>query len=616
MCGIAGWVDLEADVSQHHPVLAMMTETLSSRGPDASGIWLSPRAGLGHRRLIVIDPEGGAQPMTRQRGGHTYTITYNGELYNTLELRQDLESRGYHFFTRNSDTEVLLHAFMEWGWECVHKLNGIFAFAIWDDKEQTLFMARDRLGVKPLFYTQKGSAFLFGSEPKALLAHPDIKPEIDQEGLAEIFVMGQSRTPGHGVFRNISEVEPGCCLTFNCSGMINRRYWKLISNPHPDTFSDTVKTVRDLLEESIERQLISDVPVCTLLSGGLDSSAITAFASRAFKESGQEKLRTYSVDYENNALYFSSNHFQPDADAPWIASVSKQLNTEHKNIVLSIPKLTGALYAGVEARDLPGMADIDSSLYLFCREIKKEATVALSGEAADELFGGYPWFHDPDILGSHTFPWIRSLNRRMHLLSPETVASIRPEDYIHERYRASLTGLDRLPGEDKIEQRRREIFYLNIIWFMSTLLDRKDRMSMACGLEVRVPYCDHKLVEYVWNIPWKMKFHNQQPKGVLRQAMSGIVPENVLHRRKAPFPKTHHPAYLKTVKERLTEVINDPGSPLVPLVNLPAVRERLNINSEKENWPWFGQLMGEAQLYAYYIQVDYWFRKYKVSIIP
>lgn len=381
MCGITGWIHWEKDLTYERSMLTKMVETLAARGPDGSGIYLSPHAALGHRRLSVVDPENGAQPMTRKKGDFPCVITYNGELYNTPELKQELETRGYTFRT-NCDTEVLLTAYLEWGPACTKRLNGIFAFAIWDEKEEILFLARDRIGVKPLFYTLCDGGFLFGSELKALLVHPEVKPQVDGEGLAEIFMIGPARTPGHGIFRGITELKPGYSMIYSRKGVAVQQYWALQSMPHLDDFNTTVANIRELLIDIVQRQLVADVPVCTLLSGGLDSSALTALATYDYQKRGMGGIHTYSVDYVDNDRYFKANTFQPNADAPWVKRVADFFNTSHHEILLDTPELAGSLPAATIARDLPGMADVDTSLYLFCREIKKGATVALSGECA------------------------------------------------------------------------------------------------------------------------------------------------------------------------------------------------------------------------------------------
>ncbi|MHB8170678.1 MAG: asparagine synthase (glutamine-hydrolyzing) [Thermincolia bacterium] len=612
MCGITGWIDWKIDLTQQQRVVESMVETLAFRGPDAVGFWFSPHAALAHRRLIVVDPAGGKQPMIRCRGEQDYIITYNGELYNTLELRQELADRGYTFYG-HSDTEVLLISYIEWGPDCVRRLNGIFAFAIWDDANQRLFMARDRLGVKPLFYTQRGTGFLFASELKALLAHPAVPPRLDTEGLAEVFVLGPARTPGHGVFSGVNELRPGHSLIYNRKGINLTRYWTLESKPHEDNLATTINKVRELFEDTIQRQLVADVPICTLLSGGLDSSAITAFAANHFKETGRGPLRTFSVDYDGNDRYFQPNSFQPNSDTPWVKQVSQYLGTIHRSITIDTDQLVESLIPALLARDLPGMADVDSSLYLFCCEVKKESTVALSGECADEIFGGYPWFHNTNMT-SGTFPWVRFLEERMNLFSPDLVKQIKPNEYLTKRYLETLEEVPTLAGEDPYEHRLRELFYLNFQWFMATLLDRKDRMSMATGLEVRVPFCDHRLVEYAWNIPWAMKIFGGMEKGILRKALEGILPESVLQRRKSPYPKTHNPAYLVAVRHRVLEILNDPASPLLTLINKPAIINLANSRDPVFPQPWFGQLMADAQFFAYLIQLDVWLRHYRVMI--
>ncbi|MFT9849197.1 asparagine synthase (glutamine-hydrolyzing) [Aneurinibacillus sp. REN35] len=613
MCGIAGWIDWQTDLSGQRAVLSDMAQSLIPRGPDNEGIWTSPHAAFAHRRLIVVDPEGGAQPMTRSRGGETYTLVYNGELYNTEELRSELLARG-HRFTTTSDTEVLLVSYIEWGPECLERLNGIYAFAIWSHHEESVFLARDRLGVKPLFYTQQGTSFIFGSEIKALLAHPAVRPELTTEGLGEIFGLGPARTPGNGIFRNVFELLPASYLLHTRHGMRTKRYWSLESHEHTDDLETTIATIRHLLGDSIARQLVADVPVCTLLSGGLDSSAISAFAAQAFRERGMGSLHTFSVDYVGNDIHFKPNEFQPNADAPWAKRVSEHIGSIHHTLYFDTHHLLDALPVALHARDLPGMTDIDGSLYLFCGEIKKEATVALSGECADEVFGGYPWFHREEALSATIFPWARNLKEKTKFFSSELHAEIDLDAYVRGRYQEALDEVPRLQGEAGLDARIREMFHLNLTRWMPTLLDRKDRMSMAVGLEVRVPFCDHRLVEYMWNVPWAMKTHGEREKGILRQALHGVLPDDVLMRRKSPYPKTHNPSYLNAVRDQALAVLNDNASPILPFINKKAVKEFASLDLASIHMPWFGQLMNVPQFFAYLVQIDTWMREYKVEI--
>lgn len=614
MCGIAGWVDWERDLTREYDIIAAMTKTLANRGPDDEGMWLSRHAAFGHRRLAVVDPAGGGQPMIRRRGEDIYVLTYNGELYNAGELRQELAGRGYEF-RGHSDTEVLLQSYIEWGPACLERFNGIFAFGVWDEAGQTLFLARDRLGVKPLFYTERGSSFIFGSELKTLLAHPAVPHEVDAEGLAEIFLIGPARTPGQGVFRGVRELRPGHCLLHTREGTRIRRYWSLISQPHGDDLETTAAKIRDLLSDAVHRQLVADVPVCMLLSGGLDSSAITALAAGAFRRDGLGPVRTFSIDYEGNDEHFRPTIYQPDADASYVKLVSAQLGTVHHAVTIGTDDLVTALWEAMRAKDLPGMADVDSSLLLFCRAIKSRATVALSGESADEVFGGYPWFYREEALRAEIFPWSRLTRARAGLASPDLRAVFDRERFAYRRYRATLDEVPRLPGEEPAAARIRELFYLNITWFLAALLDRKDRMSMASGLEVRVPFCDHRLVEYVWNVPWAMKTCGQREKGILRRALRGLVPDPVLLRKKSPYPKTHNPAYLGAVRDRLAAILEDPSSPLLPLIDIKTIKELLRTDGASFGPAWFGQLMGGPQLFAYLVQTEAWLREYKVSVV-
>ena len=589
-----------------------MTDRLSPRGPDASGYWITPRAAFGHRRLIVVDPVGGVQPMVRTRGNRQFVLVYNGELYNTAEVRTDLIAKGHHFQSY-SDTEVVLEGFIEWGQECVQHFNGIFAFGVWEDGTESLFLARDRLGVKPLFYAQRGTTFCFASELKGLLANPLIKTEVSADGLREVFGLGPARIPGSGVFHDVFELRPGQVALYDRRGLRIQKYWSLKSQPHLDNLATTEAIVRELVVDSIKRQLVSDVPVCTLLSGGLDSSIITAIAAEQ-ERSINGRLQTFSVDFVDNDRYFQPNDFQPNSDQPWITMVSEYAGTEHQAILFDNEQLVAALEAAVLARDLPGMADIDASLYLFCREIKRTATVALSGECADEIFGGYPWFYREDALNARTFPWAPSLTLREQILAPELKAELNLAEFVNQKYQDSLREVPLLVGESSFEDRRRELFYLNFNWFMALLLDRKDRMSMASGLEVRVPFCDHRLVEYVWNIPWAFKNCDQREKGILRRAARGLLPEEVLNRRKSPYPKTHHPGYLRLLQNVLQTILEDPTAMLPELIDVRFLKEQFLSGEVKTSRPWFGQLMTGPQLLAYLIQIELWFKRYRVSL--
>ncbi|GHU79543.1 asparagine synthetase [glutamine-hydrolyzing] 3 [Clostridia bacterium] len=610
MCGIAGMIDYNGAVQRCGADFAGIQDTLRRRGPDQDGLYVDEHAALIHTRLSVVDLENGRQPMSFSQGEEEFVLVYNGELYNTQELRSELEGLG-HRFTSHSDTEVLLHSYIRWREDCVNRMNGIFAFAVWEKKNRRLFVARDRIGVKPFFYVRKNGAFLFGSELKALLANPMVDPEIDTNSVAELILIGPGRTPGYGVFRDIQELRPATCGYIDRDGVSLWQYWRMTDREHTDSFDETVEKVRALVKDSIERQLVSDVPVATFLSGGLDSSIISSVANSWFRERGT-RLHTFSVDYRDNDRYFQPGKFQPNSDREYIERMNTYLGAEHHRILLDTDELADALYDAVDARDLPGMADVDASLLLFCREIKKHATVALSGECADEIFGGYPWYRDREIREREGFPWAQSTAYRAGFLKPELAERIDAPGYIDERYRQTLAETSALSGISPEERRMKEMVNLNLDWFMQTLLDRKDRMSMYSGLEVRVPFCDYRIAEYLYTVPWEMKDYQNKEKGLLRMAMRDILPEEVLWRKKSPYPKTHNPAYLAAVSERLRDVLRSPNAPLLQIVRKDELEKLLASDNQT---PWYGQLMTTPQTIAYFLQLDYWLRKYRVRIV-
>jgi len=602
MCAIAGVIGLPVDCF----IVNKMLSTMRRRGPDAQGSYFGSNCCLLHSRLTVIDPEGGAQPMHLCWQGKEYTIVYNGELYNTEELRQELIKLG-HEFQSHSDTEVLLHAYAQWHEVCLERLNGIFAFAVWESSESKLFLARDRMGVKPLFFKLHEGGLLFASELKTILAYPTVRAELDETGAAEVILLGPGRTPGCGVFRGMEELESGCCARYHCGKLTVNRYWRLLDRPHTDSFEETAQKVRFLATDAIRRQMVSDVPIGTFLSGGLDSSLITSLCASAMKQQGKQ-LKTFSVDYVNNDLYFTPEKFQPNSDGTYIRLMQDTLGTDHHWCVLSPEELLGALEEAVAARDLPGMADVDISLLLFCRKIREHVTVALSGECADEIFGGYPWYRDPEIRDLNGFPWAQNMAQRCEMMVTKT----KGKEYILDRYRKTCEESDILPGTPLLERRMKEMMNLNLRWFMQTLLDRKDRMSMYSGLEVRVPFCDHRIAEYLYGVPWEYKDYNGKEKGLLRHAMYGVLPNEVLWRKKSPYPKTHDPAYLKLVSQRLEDLLNRKDAPLFSLVRKDMVK---GILEEEPRWPWYGQLMRRPQTIAYLLQINHWLERYAVDIL-
>lgn len=610
MCGICGMVSFENDMRKERDILIKMQSALERRGPDGEGVFCSEcECIMAHKRLAVIDPENGKQPMTRKYMGETYTIVYNGELYNTKEIREELTELGAIFET-NCDTEVVLWGYILFKEDILQKFNGIFAFGIWEHSGKRLFLARDRMGVKPLFYAETEKGFVFSSEINSLLENPDIPREIDIIGLSEIILMAPGRTPGYGIFRTIRELKRAEYAFYDNTGFRKNIYWKLKAKEHTDNFSQTAETVRFLLEDSVKRQLVSDVPLGTFLSGGLDSSIISSIAASEYKKQGRV-LDTFSLDYKSNDIYFQKSRFQPTSDTEFIDIMAEYLGSNSHKTILDTPALAAALIPAMEVRGMAAMGDVDSSMLLFCRDIRRSVTAALSGECSDEIFGGYPWYRDETIRMSEGFPWAQSTAYRQSFLRDEFSELIDGRAYVDKAYRDTISQADKLSGEPVTESRTREMMILNIDWFMQNLLDRKDRMSMYSSLEVRVPFCDYRIAEYLYNVPWEYKDYKGYEKGLLREAMKGYLPDKILWRKKSPYPKTHNPAYFLAVSKMLRKITDDPSSPLLSIIKKSRLTELME---GSESVQWYGQLMTKPQTIAFFVQLDSWLRRYNVNV--
>lgn len=613
MCGFTGYANFIDKIHHSKSVIQQMNASLSKRGPDEDGYYYSNYVHLAHKRLIVIDPEGGKQPMIEHYSYGDYIICYNGQIYNTKELKNTLIENGFEINT-HSDTEILLKSYIHFGNSVVNYLNGIFAFAIFNTKKEELFIARDHFGVKPFFYTIQNNTFIFASEIKAIFKFPGVEKIIDSQGISELFGIGPSHTSGTTVFKNIFELKPAHFGVFNKSGLHLTKYWSLKSKEHTDSLGKTCEKIKYFLNDSITSQLVSDKPICTFLSGGLDSSIITKFAADYYQKEGLPPLDTYSIDYVDNDKNFVKSDFQPNSDNYYIDLMTKNLHTKHHKIIIDTPELASSLEDAMIARDMPGMADIDSSLLLFCKNVKNEMTVALTGECADEIFGGYPWFFREDSLNSGTFPWSIAIEERQKLLNSDISSKVNLKDYIDYRYNESLKEVEILESDSKETAEKRKISYLTLNWFMQTLLDRSDRMAMYNGFELRVPFCDYRLAEYVWNIPWEMKALKGREKGLLRYVCKDFLPDEIVDRKKSPYPKTHNPTYLSKVKIMLSNIMEKSDAHINSLLNRDYILSILESNGEAFSRPWFGQLMTGPQLMAYLCQVNMWLEKYQPKI--
>lgn len=615
MCGIAGFYSCEDSIKEKQLYsLLNMKQTLTHRGPDDDNIYLNDHIGLAHTRLSIIDISKGKQPMVKRIGDYSIVISYNGEIYNTKELRSQLSSYSLSWDTA-SDTEVILNGYLAFGTEFFKELNGIFAFSIYDERIDTLYLVRDHLGIKPLFYQIYDSYFVFASEPKGIFAF-GITPKLDASSWAEVLGLGPARTPGHGVFANMKEVLPGQFLsitkdTSSTPKIRSHIYWKLESHEHKDNYKETVDYVSYLVRDSIRRQMISDVPVCTFLSGGLDSSLVSAISQEYLLEQGKQ-LSTFSFDFVGNKENFKANSFQSSEDRPFVDIMVEHIHSYHHYLMCDSITQADYLYKAVDARDVPCMADIESSLLYFCSQVSNTHSVALTGECADEIFGGYPWFHRKELWKDDFFPWSYDMDMRKMCFDDSFLKEIDLDNYVINAYHNSLKETPTLAGDTPLEKKRREISWLNIRWFMSTLLNRMDRTSMYSGLEARVPFADPRILEYVFSIPWEMKCYNGQTKSLLVEIGKSYLPNEVLYRKKSPYPKTYDPNYERLLSNRLLDELSDTNAPLNAIIDKKKLQTFLSSPSDYGR-PWYGQLMASPQMIAYLLQINYWMKKYSLS---
>ena len=608
MCSICGLINFKRDIDEKISKVEKMGRVLKHRGLDDSGVFEFEFGAFAHNRLSVMDPDNGAQPMSVVYKGKKYTICYNGEVYNFREIKADLEEKGIEFKT-NCDTEVVLYSYIIYGEKCAKMLNGIFAFCIYDESKRHIYLARDRFGIKPFFYTFYNDTFYFASEIKSLLTQDEIKPIIDKKGLWQLLFLAPITLSGCSVFKNIYEVEPAYCGVLCADGLRLNKYFELTPEKLDVTPSEAADEVRRLLLDTVNRQVVADVPLCSFLSGGLDSSALSALAAKEYEKRGQ-KLSTYSFEYEGNKENFKKSLFQPQGDDDFAVYLADVLSTDHT--ILKVPTKIVAEYLekAVYHRDFPGQADIDSSLLYFCEQVKKRHTVAMSGECSDEIFGGYPWFYREEMLYSDFFPFIHDPFARIGLFDDKVVLKDEGFEFLSGVYKDDINSVKVLESDSSATKTARVATILSVKYFMTNLLERKDRMSMASSLEVRVPFADHRLAQFVYNVPWEIKFENGVEKALLRNAMVDFLPEKILYRKKSPYPKTHNPEYERLVSEMLDEKLKSGDSRLAMLLDFDVYKALKG----KENITWFGQLMQKPQLLAWLLQLEYFLQEYNCII--
>lgn len=618
MSSIAGFfhpnVTFPKDNDSCEKTIRAMSDALHRRGCDSQEFYVFPHGRFCHGAMRCERIHSGipveTQPVTRHFHEKIYTLLYDGFITNLPELRDELEKDSVHTNGLTQE-EILLCAFLHYGADFVKKLSGAFAIAVYDESKNLLYLFRDPLGLRPLFYTAREQMIAFASEPKGLLAHPDITPELDDTGLNELLSMGPAHTPGSSVFRNISEVRPGHYLCFGKGRLFTEKYHHFTVKEHTDSYADTADRIRELLDYSIKVLSDTDQPSVSLLSGGLDSSVISA---KLASLSPEQPIDTCSFDFTESSRFFQANSFQPSLDAPYAKKMQEALKSRHTTLTCGNSELFEYLENSVLAHDMPAMADVDSSLVYFCSRIAPEHSVIFTGECADELFCGYPWYHRPEMYEACTFPWTRDISLRSELLREDVAERLHMTEYIQSQYLAScndigINGLDTPP-----ELLHRKTFYLTVRYFMQTLANRMDRAAAANSVSARMPFADLSLAEYLFNIPYDIQAKDGEIKHLLRTYAAGLVPEEIRCRKKSPFPKTYDPGYESFLVAALQRIMADDNSPLLSLVD----KKKLHAfcyNPKDLGKPWFGQLMAGPQLLAYYLQINYWMIKYEVKLL-
>ena len=524
-----------------------------------------------------------------------------GRLRNRRQLAQELEC------PRNASlSQLALKAYTRWGESYPERLEGPVVSCVMDADGDAMVLSRDRMGEQPLFYVRFGQGgVVFSDHPDALLKSAKAEPVVDADGLRELFGLGPARTPGRTYYRDILSLEPGCALVMRGSRLRVERYFRIEDCPHEQDEAATVARTRELLE-----QCVADVAAlrpAVMLSGGLDSTALTALLCRHMEE-----VRSFSVDYAGSARDFRANAFRPEQDAPYVALAVQAFRTQHRSVTLEQSDLADALGRAVSLRGFPGMADIDSSLMLFSSHIVRYDRRVLSGECGDEVFGGYPWFRGEAPLDG--FPWSGSMELRESLLLPEVRERLRLKEYVgdlfSQRRELADPGMEYAPKERRLRTLQRLCFE----YFMANLQERAARMCEGAGVEVLTPLCDDRLVQYIYNVPWEMKFMGGQEKGLFRAAMADLLPEKLLRRTKSPYPKTCSPMYSAIVRAMVRRLASRKSAPLFQIVDRDRVLALADSDLDPAETPWFGQLMAGPQLLAYLWQVNRWLEERDISL--
>lgn len=610
-------------------IIHKMSNALLHRGPDEQSFYFYPHGAFNHNFLLAgYIPSAfprEIQPITRTYRENAYTLFFDGFISNIDQIAQNLTAHGDSVIGMSVE-EILLFSFFKNGTDFVKELRGAFAMVVYDESLKTLYLFRDALGLRPLFYSHKGHTLVFSSEIKAIFQYPGICPTLNEEGLTELLGLGPARKPGSAVFAGISEVKPGHFITFSRDIFLEEMYHRFEIREHTDSYEDTMDHITELLNQSIHSLKTSVLPSSCLLSGGLDSSVVTAklmqTRSSDFILEGTynsqvkdtpQSLATYSLEFDNSRQHFKSNAFQPALDAPFVQQMVTHLGTKHTVYTCNSATQLNYLKKSVEAHDLPTMADVDASYLYFCEKVGKQHKIIFTGECADEIFCGYPWYHNSKE-DPQTFPWSKDLLPRQVLLKGDIISSLPIEEYVRSCYLDACAEIgingEQTPG-NLLHQKT---FYLTVRYFMQTLVNRGDRAAAFNRMDARVPFAHQELTEYLFNVPFEMKVRNGERKHLLREYAKDLLPDDIRLRKKSPYPKTYDPEYESLINRELLSALNKKDCPLLEFIDKNKVTN-FCLQVKDLGRPWYGQLMAGPQLAAYYLQILYWLEMYHVEIV-
>ncbi|WP_406841550.1 asparagine synthetase B family protein (plasmid) [Streptomyces sp. AHU1] len=595
MSGLLGWFDPDLDVRREGQTAMALMMDASSRGEGEAATWAGPELVLGLTGSALCGP------AITERAGQAIVAVCDGYVVGAdTTVKPPVPPGGVC-----AQSAAVLNAYLSGGLAAVTRLDGVFAFVLWDGRTRELLLGRDRLGIKPLSWTEVADGVVFASEVAALAAHPRLEAELDADGLCALLT--QLRTPGHGVLRGVREVLPGTVVICSAGRRETRSYWSLRAAPHELDLPTTVGRVREILEDAVARDL-RDIPPAVLLSGGLDSSVLTGLVARS---PGGPAPRTFTVVFGKTAIAVP--------DRPYAQEVAEFWKCDHEEIVLRAEELTTptARALSLAAKDYPTpFGDKNITPYLFSRRIAEGTPTVLSGEGADAMFGGLGGHIDESrVLTS--FPWIERARKfglphglGTGLFRQDVLGRLDVTGHTDRMFREALTEVPSLPGDTPVDRLARQVDYLTTTRLLEQTVLHSERLGAAAGLHVRFPFADHRLYAFLYNVPARMKSFDGREKSLLRAIADDLVPSSVLTRSKVPYPITYDKTYKAALVIRLRDLLDDRSAPVLPLLDRSRAAAYIEDPKLLDRGGWLGRADVEQVL-----QLDAWLRRLRVRMV-